>query len=155
MMCRIWRIRLTWTLAILYGFVAALGEGLHLLPGQGHCACCCCAAEGCNGDCPSDCHDDCHGDCCHDGDFHASRDAWLSGSHDGELLAGEGRQLHDEHACAICHFLAQCTWFSRPAAIQPWRFLRGYQPPAKPIFVVSGGRHLLFLSRAPPAPLDS
>ena len=41
-----WRIRFTWVFAVLFGFVSAMGEGLHLLPGQGHDPCC-------------DCDDDC------------------------------------------------------------------------------------------------
>lgn len=161
-----WRIRLTWTLAIAYGFVAAMGEGLHLLPGQCHDACCddaCCRADACPGDGCSD--DGCPGDGCQTdgGRFDGGKSGGCGDcrlvvalSHDAsgspKLAATPGSHDHDH--CAICQFLAQGTWFLQPTYVPQWQFFRGYERPAKAIFVARRPEHLPFLSRAPPASVD-
>ncbi len=47
-----WRIWFTWVFAVLFGVLSTAGEGLHLLPGQGHGhdACCHDHDDGCNDD---------------------------------------------------------------------------------------------------------
>ncbi len=132
------RIRLTWTFAILYGFVSAMGEGLHALPGQGHDACC-------------QHFDSCHDDGCDDC---ATAIEPVGAFPQGEIAVGSSPTLLEYCHCSICDFLAQGTWFSRPIAILNWRFFRGFQRPVKAIFVVARLDHLPFLSRAPPVPVD-
>jgi len=142
-----WRIRLTWMLAIVYGLVSAAGEGLHLLPGQCHDACC--RGDACTDeDCQCDGCDDCQPhDCCLA--FAQPRDATGSAQ-----LAAPMPVAHDHEHCAICQFLAQGTWFLLPMSVPRWQFFCGYERPAKAIFVACRPEHLPFLSRAPPAPVD-
>ena len=140
-MRRSWQIRLTWTLAVLYVFVAAMGEGLHLLPGQGHDACC---EHGEAGD-----DDGCASGYCGMGS--ESPPGVLSS---GQLSADPASGVHDHEHCAICQFLAQGTWFAQPVAIPHWQFFRAFRRPAKAICVVCRREHLPFLSRAPPLAAD-
>ncbi len=140
-MRRSWRIRITWTLAVLYGFVAAMGEGLHLLPGQGHDACCEHGA--------ADDDDDCGGGYC--GVNLELPPGMLPSGQVSDDPAGGGH--HHDH-CAICQFLAQGTWFARPVAVPHWQFFQEFQRLAKAIVVVCRPEHRPFLSRAPPFSVD-
>jgi hypothetical protein len=146
-----WRIPLTWTLAILYGFVSAMGEGLHLLPGQAHDACCqhgdACPDEACLAD-DGPCDDGCDAATEPQGDF-SSGDFSSS-----RPVIGSVPLAHDPDHCAICEFLGQGTWFLRPVAIPNWRFFRAFHPPGRAIFVACRPERLPFLSRAPPAAVD-
>jgi hypothetical protein len=137
----VWRIRFTWVFAILFGGLSAMGQGLHLLPGQGHDACC---HE----------HDD---DCCSDdhcgAEDHASQApvGWLSASSGPKIADHSTFCFCDDENCAICKFFGQAIWFTQTASVPNWEFLLRYQPPIKKVVVVCRWEHLPFLSRAPPA----
>lgn len=136
----VWRIRFTWVFAIIFGTLSAMGEGLHLLPGQGHDACC---------------HE--HDACCHnDGDHCCNDDAqspaavqWPTNA--TRTIAADSRlRLCDDENCAICKFFGQAIWFTQTASVPNWEFLLRFQRPAKKVVVVCRWEHLPFLSRAPP-----
>jgi len=148
----VWRIRFTWLFAILFGGMSAMGEGLHLLPGQGHDKCC-------RGD-----GDDCCDDACAAGSASAAESASAADStvalpEQVARDAGATRtvadnstmRLCDDENCAICKFFGQATWFTQTASVPDWQFLRRFQRPAKKVVVVCRWEHLPFLSRAPPA----
>jgi hypothetical protein len=142
-----WRIRLTWTLAIVYGFVSAMGEGLHLLPGQCHDVFCrgeACCGDACGGE-------DRDSGQCDDCGLAVAQLHEPSGS---AQLAAATPGAHGHDHCAICEFFAQGTWFLRPVAVPQWQFFRGYERPSKAIFIACRSKRPPFLSRAPPAPVD-
>jgi hypothetical protein len=136
----VWRIRFTWVFAIVFGALSAMGEGLHLLPGQGHDACC---------------HE--HGDDCPDDDHCRAADnssptpvRWLSGSSGRTITDNSTLRLCDDESCAICKFFGQAIWFTQTAPVLDWQFLLRFQRPAKKVVVVCRWEHLPFLARAPP-----
>lgn len=130
-----WRIRFTWVFAVLFGFVSAMGEGLHLLPGQGHDPCC-------------DCDDDCCELAC------SVQLPLLTQPLPAKISIEASNALGpaecDGHCCAICQFVGQALWFNHQPIILDWRFLPRFQPQTREIKLVCRVEHLLFQSRAPP-----
>jgi hypothetical protein len=144
----VWRIRFTWVFAILFGGMSAMGEGLHLLPGQGHGRCCCDDGDEC-------CDDDCAAGS-------ASAAAPISSQALAEPVApgaaasptvadNSTMRLCDDENCAICKFFGQAIWFTQTASVPKWQFLLRFHRPIKKVIVVCRWEHLPFLSRAPPA----
>jgi hypothetical protein len=133
-----WRIRFTWVFAVLFGGISAMGKGLHLLPGQGHDACC---------------HED--GDHCRDEDTPSPAPIRGLAASSGRIIADNSSLgLCDDENCAICKFFGQAVWFIQTASVPDWQFLLRFQRPAKKVVVVCRWEHLPFLSRAPPASVD-
>jgi hypothetical protein len=144
----VWRIRFTWVFAILFGGLSAMGEGLHLLPGQGH-------DVFCHGHDDCCCDDDCG--ICHNGDCsnQAQSPLKLAAAQltTGTIQAAPGGPTHEacDGSCAICKFFGQAIWFTQTASVPNWEYLLRFQPPIKKVVVVCRWEHLPFLSRAPPA----
>jgi hypothetical protein len=137
-MSAVWRIRFTWVFAILFGGISAIGEGLHLLPGQGHDACC---HDGC-------CRDD--GDHCCDDDAQSPAAVQWPANSTRTVSDNSTPLLCDDVNCAICKCFGQAVWFTQTASVPNWEFLLRFERPAKKVVVVCRWEHLPFLSRAPP-----
>ena len=132
-----WRIWFTWVFAILFGVLSTAGEGLHLLPGQGHGHGACCH-DACCHDRDDGCKDDCRSDACCNDDG-CDDDACVGDSADHSPAAGDqaialvarlsaGVEVHGlpsvasrstfclcDDNCAICKFFGQAVWHT-PAA---------------------------------------
>jgi hypothetical protein len=147
----VWRIRFTWVFAIIFGAMSAMGEGLHLLPGQGHDRCCCHEdGDGC-------CDDNCAADAANPPASIAEQIAALA-----EPVVLDARptrtvtdnstmRLCDDENCAICKVFGQAIWFTQTVAVPDWQFLLRFHRPIKKVVVVCRWEYLPFLSRAPPA----
>lgn len=127
--CRKYRAAFTWAVAIFFGAIALLGEGLHLLPGMGHDEVA--AQAGSDEGSRSDC-------------------AAKSVPGDG-FVAGCGTSNHDGD-CPICQFYAQAKQVS--AAVQGCGLhLVALAPPAAVAARPELPLTLVYLSRAPPSRL--
>jgi hypothetical protein len=139
----VWRIRFTWVFAILFGAMSAMGEGLHLLPGQGH-DCCCHDGDDC-----------CDDNCVSTPDRTAApvlAEPVVPNAGPSRTVADNSTmRLCDDENCAICKFFGQAVWFTQTAAVPDWQFLLRFHRPIKKVIVVCRWEYLPFLSRAPPA----
>lgn len=168
-----WRIWFTWVFAILFGVLSTAGEGLHLLPGQGHGHGACCH-DACCHDRDDGCKDDCRSDACCNDDG-CDDDACVGDSADHSPAAGDqaialvarlsaGVEVHGlpsvasrstfclcDDNCAICKFFGQAVWHTPAPTILDWQFLLQFHRTTKKVVVVCRWDHLPFLSRAPPA----
>ncbi|HEX3998550.1 MAG TPA: hypothetical protein VHX65_08385 [Pirellulales bacterium] len=147
----VWRIRFTWAFAILFSALSAMGEGLHLLPGQGHDACC--RDAGCR-DAGDQCCDEDTPPAAPIGAGSAVPVQWFVADASRTISQDSPLRLCDDENCAICKFFGQAVWFTRTASLPDWQFLLRFHRPAKEVVVVCRWEYLPFLSRAPPAPVD-
>jgi hypothetical protein len=135
----VWRIRFTWTFAVLFSFLSVMGEGLHLLPGQGHDTFC--------GDFDG-CDDD--GGCLTDVNLPSLPSVNFRAV---ASIAASSAPFHADcgcDACAICKFMSQSLWFAPTPMVLHWEFFEGFQRPENTIKIFCRQEHLLFQSRAPP-----
>lgn len=112
-----WRIWFTWVFAVLFGVLSTAGEGLHLLPGQGHGhdACCHDHDDGCNDDgcddanCVSDSAD--HSPAAPDNAKElAARSPAAVEVHGQPSIASRSTLHLCDDDCAICKFFGQAVW---------------------------------------------